>query len=969
MIPSREASGSDRTPDHPPEASVSDPAAKPAQATLPLPEDAPDDEQAELSMIANLREAFGLPTDERSALVPTIEPLSECKGRPDVLAPPVPALSRGARLGDFEIIDELGRGGMGVVYRARQISLGRTVALKVLPSHARQNPLAVQRFHTETLAASRLHHTNIVSIYAQGEDAGHLFYAMALVDGVSLDRALHDQPELLSSAGVGASGSSKRLAPPSHAAQAAAPHVSLDDSDALVHWNAADFRHLARRMAEVADALEYAHSRGVLHRDIKPHNLLVDSSGRMHVTDFGLARLTDAPHLTITGEIMGTPAYLAPEQVRGDIHEIDHRTDIYALGVTLYELITGRKPFAGSIRAQIMHNILSLEPAPPRKRNPRIPRDLETICLRAMDKERSGRHASAAALAEDLRRFADGRPILSRRVSAAERAAKWVRRHKAVSLAGTFAVLAVAVTISLFAVQTANRAREARELARNAYEQLAYFDYRAPGAATEPLAGAVERGTEAIELPLAEALVALGRNEAADAVELLRARAAREPDARRDPRFAYLLAAAERQQGDLMSAAASFAAAERLRAQADQRGAPEDALPPDAWFFRGLARHFDDPSDAAWSYRNANARRARLGGFYPQALLHLARARNQQLYTLRTLDGREEAAASLEQLVDAGYYRAYPYYLLSISNRLAGEIYEGSRGVRDETAARHFAAALEWAREGQLVDPSDDRPVAAEAECLERIGDLTSALAARTRQLELADSDPERCEAYHYRWRLYYWTGNYAAAADDLRSGLQCDPNNWAYAYVYPALLSAERGDLERGRELARALARLAPRDYQAVIWSATTLRLLGATGEADDLLAAAAPGIDPRPSEPDAPEGWPAALLDAVASGNTDVALSLIHETPRAWRLSGEVHFHVGIRALAQGRREDALSLLAAAYRSFDGERRYSYHARVLLRRSENSGDWPPWLAVSSVGQTDAVELAASLTSEEGVP
>jgi serine/threonine protein kinase len=234
-------------------------------------------------------------------------------------------------------------------------------------------------------------------------------------------------------------------------------------------WTRADYRHVARLLADVADALDCAHQHGVIHRDVKPHNLLLGATNRLHLTDFGLARLTDAPHLTASGEVMGTPAYLSPEQVRADIGRIDHRTDIYSLGVTLYEIITKRKPFEGETREQILSGICTAEPAAPRRLNPHIPLDLETICLRAMEKEPGRRQATAAVLAEDLRRFADGRPILSRRTSRLEKAAKWVTRHKAATVAMAATAAMVLLAAGLEWSLSAGRSREAERLVHQAY--------------------------------------------------------------------------------------------------------------------------------------------------------------------------------------------------------------------------------------------------------------------------------------------------------------------------------------------------------------------------------------------------------------------------------------------------------------------------------------------------------------------
>ncbi|MFQ5807183.1 MAG: protein kinase [Phycisphaerae bacterium] len=294
----------------------------------------------------------------------------------------------------------------------------------------------------------------------------------------------------------------------------------FDEFDFIDRW---DQVRRGAYVQESADALECAHRHGVIHRDVKPHNLLLSSANRLHLTDFGLARLTDAPHLTVSGEVMGTPAYLSPEQLRGDAGRLDHRTDIYSLGVTLYELLTWRKPFDGETREQIITGICTAEPIAPRRLNPQIPIELETICLRAIEKDPEQRHPSAALLAEDLRRFAEGRPILSRRTSRLARGAKWMRRHKA-STAAMVATAVVCVLAAGFAWNViATRHHEARQLLRDAYEQLAYFDYRAPELVQADIDGATALGADADELGPVQALASLAAIDQASATRHLQA--------------------------------------------------------------------------------------------------------------------------------------------------------------------------------------------------------------------------------------------------------------------------------------------------------------------------------------------------------------------------------------------------------------------------------------------------------------
>src|SRR5215472_13781150 len=288
---------------------------------------------------------------------------------------------------------------MGVVYEARQVSLNRKVALKVLSGGLGMTSHAVQRFRREAEAAAKLHHTNIVPVYATGEQDGTHFYAMELIEGPSLNHVIR---QLRQAPGKGPAGAGP--APPepvtgdpaSSGAALTGPYVEgLGPSSASAAGGSSTqlssgghyFDTVARMVAEVADALEHAHQHGVIHRDIKPSNLLLSPDGRLAVNDFGLARVLEQPGVTITGEFVGTPAYMSPEQITAGRTPLDHRTDIYSLGATLYELLALRPPFAGERRDQVLAQIMHKEPAPPRKLNPKVPVDLETICLKCLEKD------------------------------------------------------------------------------------------------------------------------------------------------------------------------------------------------------------------------------------------------------------------------------------------------------------------------------------------------------------------------------------------------------------------------------------------------------------------------------------------------------------------------------------------------------------------------------------------------------
>jgi serine/threonine protein kinase/tetratricopeptide (TPR) repeat protein len=391
-------------------------------------------------------------------------------------------------LDDYRLLREIGRGGMGVVYEAHQISLGRRVAVKVLPTAAALDPKQIQRFKLEAQAAALLQHPNIVPIHAVGHERGTHYYAMQFIEGPDLATVIRrlsrpDRPgraaEVLrrpeSGPLAGPVGSAEtsdlpRTAPdgppPGPASGPAAMGRSADRTARSLGQDY--YRAAAELGARVAEALGHAHQQGVIHRDIKPANILLDRHGIPWVTDFGLARLHDAAGLTGSNDLLGTLAYMSPEQALGGPTPVDHRTDVYSLGVTLYELVALRPAVAGSDRREILRRVVLEEPAPPRKLTPAIPPDLETIILKAIAKAPEERYGSARELADDLRCFIDDRPIRARPPSLGLRALKWTRRHRAiVAAAGIAAVVAVAVlavaTVVVGFERDAARAAYARE--------------------------------------------------------------------------------------------------------------------------------------------------------------------------------------------------------------------------------------------------------------------------------------------------------------------------------------------------------------------------------------------------------------------------------------------------------------------------------------------------------------------------
>src|SRR5438093_8806467 len=289
-------------------------------------------------------------------------------------------------LGDYELLEEVGRGGQGVVFRARQKSLNRTVALKVISLGQWASKAHLKRFRLEAEAAAHLEHPGIVPIHEVGERDGQCYFSMKFVEGGQLDEVVRRAP------------------------------MSI--------------RQGAELIANVARTVHYAHEHGILHRDIKPGNILLDQKGEPHLTDFGLARLVESESsVTHTLEVLGTPSYMAPEQAVGNNAAISSVTDVYGLGAVLYQLLTGQPPFAGGTTYETIKLLLDTEPRQPRLLNPKVDRDLSTICLKCLEKDPQRRYSSALALAEDLERWLKHEPIQARRTGVFTRGQKWIRRN------------------------------------------------------------------------------------------------------------------------------------------------------------------------------------------------------------------------------------------------------------------------------------------------------------------------------------------------------------------------------------------------------------------------------------------------------------------------------------------------------------------------------------------------------------
>ena len=832
-------------------------------------------------------------------------------------------------LGDFQLLRELGRGGMGVVFEARQISLNRRVALKVLAATLGLDAATIHRFRREAEAAAKLHHTNIVPIYATGEQQGVHFYAMELIEGPSLDSCIRRLVEEKNSEKKPTKGQNDTARSVKDAQsdtvdftpREPAPVISswVTESESSLASGTAYFEHVAKLIAEVADALGYAHDQGVIHRDIKPSNLLMAPSGKLSVTDFGLARVLEQPGMTITGELLGTPRYMSPEQITAGRVPVDHRTDIYSLGVTLYELLAFCPPFETSQRDQLFASILQKEPPPPRRINPKTPIDLETICLKAMDKDPDRRYATASQMADDLRRYVNRFEILARRTGPMRRLAKWARRNPANSAAWAVIFAAVIIIAGLAYRSNLIETRRLKEVAehqiellneqrRSALEKAHLFarleDFSAAEAAIEE---AEKLECSKGELLMLRGQVAFYRGDTADALDLLDKATDELPDS---VAAWSLFAAANNQTGHLADAGRAI----RMSLSKNPSSA-EDFL------FQGHALAISDPEHALRLIEKGVAQR-------PSTLASLIRV-------------------DIERMLILDYPNLKQTKLTMEDARMLNRQLPGNELVHVLNCSVYLSCFHCFGRLGETELKQEALRLGLEnAERLKQLSRTPNAVAARWQFLretnqpgvdldEMREAAKQHPNALGFLAIYQYRCGEYENAANLLasRSGDQFDD------FLRVLCLAEVGGDLSRANALLNEIT-----DRKLSSWDRYNRQLLlRFVGRLDDATTECQSFLE---VENDFPPDHNEAFCSALKYGaNLQTEAELIKEMKGRGSDLCNAHFTIGLTELAKGNRQDAIS----HFRLSRATGVYEYVpynvSSMLISRMEKDASWPPWV------------------------
>jgi serine/threonine protein kinase len=884
------------------------------------------------------------------------------------------------RLGDFEILREIGRGGMGVVYEAQQVSLKRKVALKVLSGQLGLTSQAVARFRREAEAAAKLHHTNIVPIYAIGEQDGTHYYAMELIEGPPLNVVINALRETSTEARSGRHGAAGALpawvietvsgaaldgARPEPEASARDPASTADgtgttDGSTLLRTAGGYFDTMARLIAEVADALDYAHKQGVIHRDIKPSNLLLSCVGpvsnrsnessatcpaKLSISDFGLARVLEEPGMTVTGDFLGTPRYMSPEQIAAGGAPPNHRTDVYSLGATLYELLTLQPAFPGERREQVLAQIVDKAPASPRRRNRKVPVDLETICLKALEKDPDRRYQTAGQMAEDLRRYVNRFAISARRAGPIARTIKWARRRPAMAglAAAVLVLVGVAAGSAYHSRLSAQQARIARQQARAAegqgkLDQAVEAVLCGQWEKVEPLLEQAEGfGIAPGRIHLLRGLVGVETGEIELAIHELQLAIQMMPDSL----GAYAL---------LFQAYADAGDYEAAYTLGSKLVTLQPVLPEDYLYGSWAIQTFWPERSLQWLEY--------LAAEHPTAVAHfyLGRARAQHLADTYDPAEIEPTMNSLEaaraQMPNAFHLRIY-------AELIATDIY-AVRG--DEAESQRYAKLMHQKVESRLREQPDS-------------GDsywdmaIVAAFDGRWEDALRHIRDTQRYGLWpYYRFLVLphlYQLGRYEEGLSELEA-LPAALRVGVTPTYYFVLFAAE----VRGPAAAEAALKTYEERWGAADWVSRSERyhayqgycFLGHRAEAVRCARALLPHYPPL-----LPEQHFLQSADAYVCAELEETALLAAASNRHER--NEAHYLIGVTHLADGDRAAAIEHFTAVKEagnvvcSASSWNRYTpLWAEPMLERMQNDPTWPPWISVKEDDGTTAQRDAEAL-------
>jgi tetratricopeptide (TPR) repeat protein len=796
-------------------------------------------------------------------------------------------LTRGQQLGEYRIVREIGRGGMGVVYEAVQTSLNRRVALKVLPAGALLSANALERFSREATTSGRLHHTNIVPVYAVGEEQGIYYYAMQFIEG----RSLAEHLRLLRAKGTR----------PGH-----------DYCKRVAQWG-----------QQVAAALAYAHGQGIIHRDIKPSNLLLDARDNVWITDFGLARADAFATLTLSGDVVGTARYMSPEQARGGRRQLDARTDIYSLGATLYELLALQPAYEGESRDSVLNQIAFADPRPLRQLNPAVARDLATIIGKCMEKEPQHRYGRAADVAEDCRRFLANEPIRARRTPTVVRLARFVRRHRYYTLA---AVLVLALGMGMLALTAQLRHVQGQGRVEAAGNAILFENDHERG--TQLLDAAEAMGFDSAKLHLYRGLIPLLSRRPQDALVPLTKAFQIDPD---DAEVCYALAHAYYAVGDVING-------NRFLERGASRG-DESAL---ALLLRGHACSESGRSDALEAYSGALALRP---DFTPAIKARAHFRANRVL-----VEGvRAELEPMLNDY--NAWVTFWPDLASSYSARAWGYLYAAAyaasqpdlRARREEWLA-HCRHDLDRA---QALNPDSWMVLGKRGVLLRYCRDFAASAEVLAEAITVCHSasPDDHPGLVHHRVLALHAVGELEVALQEITPVCATLPA-FIPAPLQRAVLLAELGRLAEGRAVCRGTLQHQASSFSGLVMAAAVAELLGDV----EAGRPAVEGYLRSNGVPEVLErGGYGPALDYLLGKLDEAELIEASGGHPGWQC--EYYFVIGLRKLGRGQRDEGLAALAACTDTGVFDYVQYRLAQVFLARAAADTDWPQWLSAMTSG------------------